>query len=260
MKNIYQISAFILIPAIAFLLAFSSGPPAGNTGSPLDGQNCTNCHQPGPATQAANLITTDIPGDGYTPGVTYEITVTALDIVSDRQGYQITSETATAKTGTFILIDQRSQLKSPTTVTHTSMGTTPVGNPNAWTMAWTAPESGTGTVTFYVAVNATNDDGTNSGDMIYVSSLNVVESTFGITENSFNNIGEVYPNPAQNHIKLNVPIKSSITIFDNSGREILNSISTQETEIIDVSQLVKGLYFVHIIHDGQTTNRRFIKL
>ena len=99
MKKIYPIF-ILLIPAMLLFVAFTQGPPAGYTGSPLDGIDCTDCHMPGPATVVNNWITTNIPVDGYTPGTKYTVTLTAHDIAVEQMGFQITSETGAAKTGT----------------------------------------------------------------------------------------------------------------------------------------------------------------
>ena len=96
-------------------------------------------------------------------------------------GFQITSETQVEKAGTFIITDpERTQLKVPTTATHTSAGTEVTQLPASWSMDWVAPSSGTGDITFYTAVNQTNNDNSSKGDLIFVSSLVVAEATVGI--------------------------------------------------------------------------------
>lgn len=260
MKKNLLITSLILVPATIILLAFTSGPPAGNTGSPIDGQNCTNCHPPGPATAVTNWITTSIPAEGYTPGETYGLTITAQDIVSEKMGFQITSETVSAKAGMFVITDAtRTQLTNQTTVSHTSAGTVPVGSPNSWTMDWTAPPDGTGDITFYVAVNATNADGSNGGDMIYVSSLSVPESNVGIAEDLDSRISHIYPNPASDHINFTAPIGSRVNIYDPRGRELISTVVLSANSKIDISSFQTGVYYINILNMGQVANRVFIK-
>jgi hypothetical protein len=60
---------------------------------------------------------------------------------------------------------------------HTTAGTFP-GTPtgHTWTMNWTAPAAGVGTVTFYLAGNTANNSGTNAGDYIFILNANVHEA------------------------------------------------------------------------------------
>lgn len=260
MRKIYPTLLTIFpISIVVILLAFSSGPPPGYSGSPLDGQDCTNCHQPGPSTIVSNWITTNIPPQGYTPGTTYTITLTAVDITAPRYGFQITSETSVAKAGTWVITDAtRTQLAGSTAVTHTTQGTVPVGPPNSWTMDWTAPPSGTGEIGFYAAVNKANASNSNEGDEIYVTSLAVNELNVGITELE-NSAGDIYPNPATKNIHLNLPGKSEVRIFDILGKEIISTESDHEIMILDISGLEKGIYYVRIASERNVSTRSFIK-
>lgn len=259
MKKLYQFS-IILIPALAILLAFTSGPPAGNTGSPLDGQDCSACHTPLPAGHVQNWISSSIPTGGYTPGETYNIAVSALTIVAVKMGFQITSETMTDKVGTFIITDDtRTKLTNAYTVTHTAQGTTVTGLPNTWTMNWKAPESGTGPVTFYTAVNETNNDNSSNGDLIYVSSLTVDEFSVGIAEAEEQKCGQVFPNPASNYINIEVPLHSEIKIIDNHGRIVIHQIAFTKNMKIDVVGLQAGIYYAHINHNSENAIRKFVK-
>jgi hypothetical protein len=249
-----------IIPAMAILLAPTGGPPAGYTGSPLDGIDCTNCHTPGPATPFTDWISTDIPSEGYTPGNTYTIVLSTPGATTSKMGFQITAETTETKAGLFAITNaSRTQLTAPHTVSHTAAGTDPVGSPNSWTMDWIAPEEGTGMVTFYAAVNATNADGTGGGDQIYTGSFEVMESNLGIAENLAARIGSIYPNPATDMIRLSVPAYCEIRVFDNNGRAVKTLSNTNETLEIDVSAFQQGVYFVSISHEGQHASKTFVK-
>jgi hypothetical protein len=257
MKKIYT-SLFIL-PLIALVVAFTGGPDAGYTGSPLDGTDCTNCHTPGPASPVTDWFTSDIPPEGYAPGSTYTITISTIGATTSKMGFQVTSETASTKAGLFVITNStRTQLTAPHTVTHTAAGTDPVGTPNSWTMDWTAPVEGTGTVTFYAAINASDADGSNSGDQIYVASLEVSESNLGIAELD-ERISSIYPNPATTLIRLDVPVYSQLDIYDNTGRAVMSYTATNEKAEIDVTGLNQGVYFMTIRHQGQMASRTFVK-
>ncbi len=160
------------------LAAYSSGPPAGRTGSPGDGGNCTSCHG-GPAAQTqSGWITSNIPASGYVPLTTYTITATAVRANHSKFGFQISPQNASGtQIGTLGVISAaQTQLVGGTKyIEHTNGGTSGVGS-KTWTFNWTAPASGTGSFTFYGAFNITNSSISSAGDTIYLSTLAVSEA------------------------------------------------------------------------------------
>ena len=259
MKKIYTLS-FILVPAIALVFAFTGGPNAGYAGSPLDGKDCIDCHTPGPATTVTGWITTDIPPIGYTPGDTYTIILSTPDANTSKMGFQITAETVAAKAGSWIITNaERTQLKGASAVTHTAAGTDPIGIPNSWTMDWVAPAAGTGTLMFYAAVNGSNSNGSNQGDLIYITQLAVNESNVGIAEDFDRVVGVIYPNPATENINLNLPLHSEVRIFDNIGHEVMSATAHTKKLTLNIYSLEQGIYYVNISLDGQYAIRSFVK-
>ena len=71
----------------------TGGSPGGYTGSPGDGNDCTDCHNPGANYNLSSTITTDIPVTGYVFGQTYLITVAATSTKS-QHGFELTAEKA----------------------------------------------------------------------------------------------------------------------------------------------------------------------
>lgn len=69
-------------------------------------------------------------------------------------------------------------------ITHTVVTTQTGTNSRTWTFQWTAPAAGTGTVTFYAAMNATNSSNSSAGDMIYSSNLVLAEAPTTLSINS----------------------------------------------------------------------------
>jgi hypothetical protein len=151
---------YYLLPVIAvFLLtAFgtpgssdspdhSNGAPAGYTGSPGDGKNCTQCHG-GTATTQAGLITSNIPAQGYTAGSSYTITVSLSG--SGNKGFEVSPQNASGTLLGSLAAGTGSKLVgSGKYCTHSA----PVGGSSAtWNFTWVAPVAGTGTVTFYGAM------------------------------------------------------------------------------------------------------------
>lgn len=142
-----------LVVGLAFTLfgAFETmnpnGAPAGMTGSPGDGDNCTSCHG-GTATTTASLITSNIPASGYIPGTTYTITATNSLTGSGKMGFEVSPQNAAGDLlGTLTAGPGSKLIGGGKYVTHSNANSTT----NSWTFSWTAPVAGTGTVTFYGA-------------------------------------------------------------------------------------------------------------
>jgi hypothetical protein len=151
---------YFLIPMVAVILFTAYGPaynpdhsngaPAGYTGSPGDGKNCTNCHG-GSATTLAGIITSNIPAQGYTAGSSYTITVSLSG--SGQKGFEVSPQNASGTLlGTLTAGSGSKLVGSGKYCTHNaSVG----GSSATWNFSWVAPVAGTGTVTFYGAFTIT---------------------------------------------------------------------------------------------------------
>ncbi len=265
MKKIYLRLLFapaVLILFFAGTLSFG-GSPGGKTGSPGDnGTTCTQCHS-GTAIAAENWITSDIPELGYEVGETYTITATGThpDFFS-RFGFELTAEDMDGnKVGDFEVINNiETQLaNSQTSVTHTVLGVNPDGDSRTWTMSWTAPATDVGVVTFYAAFNAANGNNGTSGDVIYTSMMSVDESSVGlgnelaVAEFSFG------PNPSFGTIQVNHAYDlAQVSIFDISGKVVLNLDSYAVGSTIDLNHLNSGVYFIQLRSDNAIKSQKLI--
>src|SRR5256714_4093483 len=154
--------------------AFSSGPPAGYTHAPGE-LDCSDCHTT-PA-QSTGTISLNAP-QHYTPGQTYDITVThaTADPTRVRWGFELTAlDAADQKAGALAPADAFTQIlngqgpfPARQYIEHTAAGNfSGQQNGATWTFKWTAPSDDVGAVTFYVAGNQANGDDNSSGDNIY---------------------------------------------------------------------------------------------
>jgi aldose sugar dehydrogenase len=158
--------------------AFSTGPPAGYTHAPGE-LDCSECHTT-PA-QSSGTITVTAP-QHYTPGETYDITVThaTQDPSRVRWGFELTALDSTdSKAGTLAPADSLTQVVNNSgpfpsrqyvehAIKDNSDGTFSGQQFGAhWTFKWTAPDTDVGPVTFYAAGNQANGDRNSSGDNIY---------------------------------------------------------------------------------------------
>lgn len=266
MKKNYSLILAILSPlAIGLFFAgtlFSSGTPGQYSGSPGDnGNNCTTCHA-GTATEVDGWITTDIPELGYVVGETYTITATGTHAGVGLFGYELTSEDNSAnKVGTFEeSLDGFSVIISNgTATTHDWAGTIPDGDSRSWSVSWTAPSTDVGVVTFYAAFNAANNNGSTLGDVVYLSSLSVDESSVGIDNSIQNTTFSFAPNPSQGMINVKHDFGSAeLAIIDLSGKTVLQESQVFTDTRMDLSHLQSGIYLIRIQNGLDSRTERLI--
>ena len=170
--------ALMLVAGAA--VALSGGPPDGRTNAPGEG-NCTACHT-GTLNSGSGMLELSGLPDPYMPGETYDLTLTLSDPDAMRWGFELTIlEDGGTSTGTIIATDAGTQTSTSgdrTYLKHRSSGTYP-GTPDSgsWVLQWTAPDAGAGDITLYVAGNAANNDGENTGDRIYATFFGSAEET-----------------------------------------------------------------------------------
>ncbi len=170
--------------------AYASGPDAALAGVPGE-STCSSCHG---GSSGSGSVTVGFPGGlTYTPGVKQTLTVTVSDPAQRRWGFELTarqSGNSKAQAGTFIpgsdgftqlicantAYTTESQTGCPTAslplvyIEHTTRGTqSGKTGSGSFTFEWTPPSSDVGNVVLYVAGNAANNNGSESGDHIYTN-------------------------------------------------------------------------------------------
>ena len=179
--------------------AHIDGPDPRVTGAPGDEPRaCTACHFGSDLNSGPGTVTIALSGGNtYTPGVTQHIQVNVAEASQRRWGFQMTarraSDLASAQAGDFKPTDSFTQVicsdaqRAPCAsadliqyVEHTSAGTRN-GTRGGVTFEfdWTPPNSSED-VTLYVAGNAANGNGDESGDHIYTSSVRLKSTSTGI--------------------------------------------------------------------------------
>lgn len=248
----------------------ASSAPVGRTGSPWDGgQTCaaTGCHS-GPATAKTGWITSNVPPTGYVPGTVYTITATITQTGITKFGFQISPQYASGNLMGSLIAGTGTQLVgSGEYITHTSAGTSG-SSPKSWTFDWTAPTSGTGTVTFYGAFNAANGDGSNTGDVIYTSTLDIAEQTMGITSTAVNNSILLYPTPTYNDLNVHYTIEREVALvkielYNILGEKVESLLSGIKApgayaHKFNLDKYHVGVYFLNIEIDGDRTIKKVI--
>ena len=274
MKKKHIRFSLLMLPVFSLLLMGHigrlSGSPGGKTGSPGDLKaTCTQCHT-GTAENKDGWISSDIPETGYEAGMTYNISLSAEHNGVQKMGFEFTSEVSGGTKIGILDTDASAHMKlinSNNSITHTTAGTTPEGASRSWTFKWVAPESGSGDVTFYAAVNAADGSGSTSGDKIYTSKLVVTEQI----DNSINQYllegwVKVYPNPTSDEIsvRINGLISEDLECeFFNVQGQLINTKLLHldgNSRVISspVNDLPAGNYIIHMNTKDLKLKSRFL--
>ena len=165
------------------LFAWSTGPEAYRTGAPGDNGTCKadGCHDSFPLDSGNARFSITGP-TSFTPGETIKLKVSFNSSSGKLRGFEMTAIDADDnQIGKFKAIGKTTQVIKPndyrglkkedkgTYIEHTRSG----NKKKSWKVKWIAPANATGTVTFYAAGNDANGEGTNSGDYIYTTTLEI---------------------------------------------------------------------------------------
>lgn len=262
-KRILIISFFTVIITVCISVmnttnASASLPDNGNAGAPMDnsGQTCTSCHA-GTATQTTGVIFTDIPSNGYMPGVTYNFTVTMSGALA--YGFEMTPQTATSNVGLGTWIAGSGTAVSSKYIKQSAKKT---GTSATWTFQWTAPTTAT-TVTFYGAFNYANNNNNTLGDVIKKSSVTYFSNTTDIRENNTSAILiSVFPNPTNKILHFLTDEQLSQAMIYSVDGKLIKVLSEQEliSKYVLVDDLLYGQYFLYLkSNTGKNFTAKFIK-
>jgi hypothetical protein len=102
-------------------------------------------------------------------------------------------------------------------------------------------------------------DGNNN--LVQAGKSNHLSVAVGVNELNENNVFEVYPNPASDHLSLSLKTdaKTSVMITDLKGSILSTQHFSKKDISIDVSGLAPGLYFIKTLGDGMCHQTRFVK-
>ena len=272
-KHYFFKTLLLLIPISAFtLLSFSSGNGNPLSGSPGDGgNNCTQCHS-GSTLDGTGVIslTSDIPAAGFIGGTSCTMNLKMKEGGINRFGFQTTAygETTMGSTGAIAITDMtRTQLQSNAGseyVTHTSAGSSGQADSASWSFAWT-PSANDNKVTFYVAGNAANDDGSTAGDKVYLSEFSL-NRQFGVSLTPEKNIVSLkaFPSPASQNLFVSLESKvfgtANIVLLDLQGREVYRYEDDLQpgafSNIINVSTFPTGIYTLRVQMGEEVASRK----
>lgn len=260
----------------------ASQAQSGNTGAPGDeiqsGQpkTCINCHNQGPILaslaisvldSANNPITQYLPGKKYTA----RVTITASGAGLNGYGFQMIGlrDSNNSDLDGFTDVNPNNYKLASIPGGRTYAEHSNISTSSLFNVTWTAPPTGTGSITLYAAGNGVNSNGTTSGDGSGFSTLKLTELS-----SSSNDIADhlpkltVFPNPLQAESTLNLESLEAgeyqVTAFDLSGKSVW---ATQQMLPIGTTALylpsaewLPGIYFIRLEKGNQATSVKVLKL
>ncbi len=142
------------------------------------------------------------------------------------------------------------------------VGSISSGNTTTWKFSWKAPNIGVGNVEFYAGAIDANFNTQNTGDDYHKTSRTLPEMVSGINDIFKTSIKSIYPNPASQYIKLDIPSmqgKAKIEVYSISGQKMMTMNDDANQIQVPVVNLSNGAYMVYVSQNGKTAIGQFIK-
>jgi len=265
-----KIITYIALLSLVFILMSNSGGRLARGGQPSttapgeSGQTCgtIGCHFGNTYETDIQLQLTNASGDivsQYKPGEDYTVSINIGHIGNPGgYGFQIVSLRDSDDTGINNFFGLPAQTQELMSSNRQYVEQSDVLSSDQINIMWTAPEDGTGDITFYAAGNAVNGTGSSGGDTGDTTRVTITEdmtSSVSAITNDFNIV--VYPNPAQDQISIvsDFNIKKAYLI-DVNGK-VIKEISNNNAIISDINN---GLYYIKTLSDdGHISVMNFMK-
>lgn len=280
LKIFYKLFGLALLFVV--LQSRSSGPGnaanlqvTGAPGSVGTEGTCANvgCHSSGAFDPSLSIDLLD--GDGtavetYEPGSSYTLRIVtqAGSGSPARYGFQAVSlDASDAQAGSWGDIGTGKQVVNLSARDYLEQSSP--SQDGTFEMEWIAPEAGTGSVTFYTASAAVNNNGGTSGDGTAAGSLELSEATSSNTFDLSDGIAsfQVMPNPVGEQFTLEVNSLTSgdftVSIIGLNGAtlrsEKISLTNGINREVFQVADLASGLYILQLEGESQAAAARLLK-
>ena len=194
----------------------------GKTGRSDSGCGGTACHS---NTGTVTPELSGLPASGYSGGAVYTLTIGGSGGPSGTNG----GFNLDASHGAFSNPGSNAKIQNDE-VTHSN------SNSRSWTVDWTAPSSGSGDVTFYLAVNFVNGNGGNTGDAWGYSSWTSSQSTTS-TNSSLNQAGSERGSVFSNSV-FELNSGSPTLVLDNGTRVTFASANNSSSPVYTSDDVV----------------------
>ena len=260
----------------------ASQSQSGNTGAPGDetqgGQpkTCIACHSQSSilASVAVSVLdSSNTPVTQYIPGKLYtaRVTITASGNNLNGYGFQMIGlrDSNNSDLDGFSDVNPNNYKIATIPGGRTYAEHNNISDTNIFDVRWTAPPTGTGSVTLYAAGNGVNANGTSSGDGSGFGSVKLTElvSSSQNLEGALARIA-LQPNPVQSTAVLKLKQLDAgvyqISAFDISGKTVWSSQQTlpEGDSILSFStaEWLPGVYFIRLETAGKSSSVKVLKL
>lgn len=269
MKRYFLAMLFLaLISAIGFELSSMENAGFNMTGAPGEG-NCTGCHGGMANSDTAGSVRIRVVGNPpkYFPGATYDIEVTTRYPGGGKFGFALAARMGGKAFIPVGKLSGSSDMQVTDYITHTNKSNK-ASNSKTWNFTWQAPVDGTEPITLYAAGVAANNDGTNSGDLVYTDSF-AFAAPFGtgVQENDLLSIAQLYPNPTRDvlHIAGNTREEGNLELelMALNGKIVYaEPIVVQKgsyRHMVKIpSELPAGVYYLRVRNEAQWSVKPFV--
>lgn len=241
MKTRLTLSLFSLLVVLFILPGNRTGRASfsgnGNTGAPGDQTEggspftCMNCHDDNAFNPSVSVSVLDSANNAvthYRPGRLYTAQVTIAATGAAGYGFQMIAlrDTGNIDLDGFTDINPNNYKLSTINNGRTYAEHPTMSVSNTFNVRWTAPVTGTGSVTFYAAGNAVNNNNGSSGDGAAITSLKLFEEiTLSSDESPDDQLGlRVFPNPVADAANLYIDVlkntPAQMAAYDLSGNVV----------------------------------------
>lgn len=260
--------------SFGFVLVKKAGK-AGYTGAPGESA-CNNCHNSYALNSGPGSISfgSDIPGDSYTPGTTYHLTLTVRQAGIGLFGFGIEAlKTGNTDAGLFVVTNStRMQILTAANgrknmVHKLNGGAFP--DSSVFTFDWQAPSTNVGPITFYYSGVCGNANNSDNLDYVYKGSHTITStSTVGIEspQTPYADL-TVKPFPLGQMVNVEFNLEEvadiDLSLITLDGKTICTySYADQapgyKSYSIMTAQLNTGVYVLHAKINGASVTRKFL--
>jgi len=268
MKN--TICSLLLLFGVFVLTSNRSGRAnrigQGVTGAPGElGQTCASvgCHFSGAfdpdvvislLDQNSEIVNSYLPNQSYS--VQLKINHTGFPT---GYGFQIVSLLDSDNSGINTFANLNSQMQEIMVGNRQYVEQNNIINSDLITLNWTAPDEGSGPISFYGIGNAVNGNGEPSGDGASSATLSISEEIMSSNSNFIDGISmNIFPNPAIDFIKISAELDiKSVSLFNIQGQMVLSTEDVKNN--IKIENLNAGFYLIQVLFsNNKVASQKFI--
>jgi hypothetical protein len=149
--------------------AYPEGAPWG-AANPDAAENCSTCHFDYDAVRESKALSIEGIPEHPVAGETYSLSITLMNSSAATAGFQVLATAEDGDAGTFSTSADDMEIDgSGIRSTHPSISDFGA----SWTFDWTAPPQTNTKIMFFIAVMASNDDGSPFGDQAHFLALSI---------------------------------------------------------------------------------------